>query len=65
MQGRPKDIRRRAGVSQLRVAADTNTSQPTVRLYEADREAVSPEKQAALDPYYEELAAKLGEARVG
>jgi transcriptional regulator with XRE-family HTH domain len=53
-----KEIRRAARVSQLVVAAATGTSLPTVSKYEANPEAVAPDRRAALDPYYAQLAAR-------
>lgn len=51
-----RDIRRAAGKSQLQVAAEAGASLPTVRLYEANREAVGEAKRVALDATYTRLA---------
>lgn len=61
-----KAIRTGAKKSQLQVAAESNTSLPTVRLYEADRSAVREDKRAALDAVYERLERELqaGKKRV-
>jgi transcriptional regulator with XRE-family HTH domain len=56
--GNPRDIRKAARVSQLVVAAATGTSLPTVSKYEANPAAVAPDRRAALDPYYAQLAAR-------
>ena len=54
----PKEIRRAARVSQIQVAVRTGTSEPTVRLYEANQEAICDQrKRAALDAYYASLVA--------
>ncbi len=51
----PREIRKAAGVSQIQVAVAAGVSEPTVRLYEANPEAVSSEKRRALDVAYEGL----------
>lgn len=53
-----REARERAGVSQVRVAAESNTSLGTVRAYELDPEGVTPRKRALLDPIYERFAAE-------
>jgi hypothetical protein len=59
-----KAIRIAAGHTQASVAYLSCTSLPTVRLYEADRSAVSARKRAALDRVYLELQTALtGEVR--
>ena len=53
----PREIRRAKHVSQLTVAARSQTSLPLVRLYEANPSAVSHDgKRAALDEVYADLA---------
>jgi hypothetical protein len=56
---RPRQIREAAGVSQVHVAAWANISLPTVRLFEADPMAVSPESRRGLEPVYAELAKRV------
>lgn len=48
----PRDKRRAAKLSQMSVATSAGVSLPTLRLYEANRDAVSEEKRAALDAVY-------------
>lgn len=48
----PRDKRRAAKLSQMSVATSAGVSLPTLRLYEANRDAVSEEKRAALDAIY-------------
>jgi hypothetical protein len=57
----PRAIRERARRSQLKVAAEANRSIPVVRLYEADRHAVSKESRAVLDPIYERMRKEVGQ----
>jgi transcriptional regulator with XRE-family HTH domain len=61
----PKEVRLALGVSQLRVAADANVSEPSVRVYEASRLSVTPPIRARLDPIYRALAQKAGLSIVG
>lgn len=56
----PRTIRNAAGLSQLAVAAKAHTSLHVVRLFEANPDAVSAPKRAALAPIYAELAAGIG-----
>jgi transcriptional regulator with XRE-family HTH domain len=58
MDPKPRDIRKRAGWSQDRAAVMAGVSAPTVRLYEANRDAVTPEKRAPLDRIYAQLASE-------
>jgi len=51
----PRKTRIDAGVTQLQVAAAVPTSLTTIRLYEADPEAVSPRKRSAIARVYEAL----------
>jgi hypothetical protein len=53
----PREIRQRARVAQIVVAVRAGVSEPLVRLYEADPDAVrSPHKRESLDRVYTELA---------
>jgi hypothetical protein len=52
----PREVRRQARVSQIVVAVRAHVSEPTVRLYEANPEAVrDPIKKASLDEVYASL----------
>lgn len=57
MQGKltPREKRRSAGKSQIEVAVAAGVSIPTLRLYEADRAAVSEGTRALLDTTYATL----------
>lgn len=56
----PREIRLAAGVSQIRVAVQTDTSEPTVRLYEANPSAIrTRSKRARLDAFYTRLEHEL------
>ena len=50
-----KEIRKGRGVSLIAAAVGAGVAEATVRLYEANRDAVTAEKRAALDRYYERL----------
>ncbi len=53
----PRGIRESAGETQARTAYHAGVSEPLVRLYEANPEAVkSAAKKAALDAVYERMA---------
>lgn len=55
----PRQVRERAGVSQIQAAVRSGTSEPTVRLYEANPDAVKhATKRASLDAYYASLASR-------
>ena len=54
----PKSRRVAAGLSQMSVATSAGVSLPTLRLYEANRDAVSAEKRTALDKVYAAMTAK-------
>ena len=57
---RPREIRQAAKVSQIQAAVRTGTSEPTVRLYEANPNAIAaPDKRAALDAFYAQLERAL------
>lgn len=63
---KPREIRQAARVSQIQAAVRTGTSEPTVRLYEASRDAVAdPVKRAALDAFYAALADSIAEDESG
>lgn len=47
-----KEVRVEAGLSLEKAAAFAGVSGPTVRLYEASPDAVSPAKRKVLDAYY-------------
>lgn len=51
----PRDIRIAAGKSQMWTAVQAGVSEPTLRLYEANRESVSEPKRKALDSAYAAL----------
>ena len=51
-----REIRKRAGVSQIQVAVQSGTSLPTVRLFEANEQAVSSAKRRQLEPVYAAMA---------
>jgi transcriptional regulator with XRE-family HTH domain len=57
----PREKRRAAGLSQVTVAVSAGVSLPTLRLYEANPNAVTDDKRAALDKAY--AAMKPKEAR--
>ena len=46
----PKEVRNAHRIPLIRIAAAALVAEATVRVYEADREAVSPPKREALDP---------------
>jgi transcriptional regulator with XRE-family HTH domain len=52
-------VREDAGWTQIRVAVAAGVSLPTVRLYEADREAVRRSSREALDRVYASLAPEV------
>ncbi len=54
----PRDKRRAAGLSQMSVATSAGVSLPTLRLYEANRDAVSDDKRTALDKAYAKMITK-------
>ena len=54
----PRDKRRAAGLSQMSVATSAGVSLPTLRLYEANRDAVTEDKRAALDKAYAAMKTK-------
>lgn len=54
----PRDIRKAAGYSQARAGVESGTSEPTVRLYEANPEHVRADKRALLDALYARLQAR-------
>lgn len=59
----PRDVRKAAGVSQMKAAVDAGVSMPLVRLYEANPEAVSdPGKRRSLDRVYAGYAAAVANA---
>ena len=60
MQRSPKEVRRLVRRSQIQVAVQAGVSEPTLRLYEANREAVGEEKRRALDAVYVAMEATLG-----
>lgn len=56
----PREIRLAAHVSQIQAAVRTGTSEPTIRIYEANPDAVvTPAKRSRLDAYYAELARRV------
>ena len=57
-----REIRQLAGLTIERVAVAADCTSPTVRLYEADPESVTPKKRAGLDKLYRELAARADAA---
>jgi hypothetical protein len=54
----PKEIRKRAGLSLIEAAVHAGASENTTRLYEADRDAVTPKPRARLDAFYNGLRAR-------
>lgn len=54
----PRDKRKAAGLSQMSVATSAGVSLPTLRMYEADRDAVSDDKRVALDKAYANMKPK-------
>ncbi len=54
----PRDKRRAAGISQMTAASSAGVSLPTLRLYEANRDAVTEDKRAALDRVYAAMKPK-------
>ena len=54
---RPKEVRARAGLSLIQAAVLAGKAEGTVRVYEADPEAVSKKSRADLDAVYARLAA--------
>ncbi len=56
-----KEARLAAGRSLVKVAAESDCAIGTVRMYELDRDAVSPEKRRALDAVYAKFPT-VGEA---
>lgn len=61
----PKEIRKAAGLSLIAAAVGAKKAEATVRLYEADREAVSEASRADLDAFYEGLRASAQAAPRG
>ncbi len=55
----PRQVRRAAGWSLLRVRASTGASEQTIRVYEANRSHVTLNTCQMLDPLYAELAGRL------
>jgi len=58
----PREIRQAHRLPMIRVAAANRRAEVTIRLYEANREAVSVETREQLDAYYAGLEAKLANA---
>jgi hypothetical protein len=58
----PKEIRNRTGLSLIEAAVHAGASENTTRLYEANREAVSPKLRARLDAFYAGLRARASMA---
>lgn len=59
----PKEARVKAGLPLIAVAVGAGTSETTARIYEANRDAVSPKKRAALDAFYSRLGVTEGGPR--
>jgi len=53
---KPKEIRKAAGVSLIAAAVGAGVSETTARIYEANADAVTPEKRARLDSFYASLS---------
>ena len=51
----PREKRKAAGRSQMSVATEAGVSLPTLRLYEANRDAVTEDKRTALDAVYAKM----------
>lgn len=58
----PRTIRRRLGMSLVRVAGLADVSVTSARIYEIDPREVSLEIRLALDAFYRRAAAELGRA---
>ncbi|MCE7895032.1 MAG: hypothetical protein DYH12_35885 [Sorangiineae bacterium PRO1] len=54
----PREIRKAAGLTIEKTAVYAGVSSPTVRLFEADRLAVTERPRRKLDAYYAQLAAQ-------
>jgi hypothetical protein len=52
----PKQVRKAAGLSLIQAAVGAGKAENTVRMYEANRGAVSEESRAVLDAFYAGLA---------
>jgi hypothetical protein len=55
----PIEIRLALGLPRLTVAAESRTSEPTVKLYEFNRSGVTERTKKKLDPVYARMADKL------
>jgi hypothetical protein len=55
----PRDLRRRAGLTLIKAAVGAGTSENTVRLYDANREAVTIGPRSKLDRFYADVAREL------
>jgi hypothetical protein len=61
---RPKEVRKRAGLSLIAAAVGAGVSETTTRVYEANPEAVSIESRTRLDAFYESLRAARSRSEV-
>jgi hypothetical protein len=57
---KPREVRKRAGLPLIAAAVGAGVAEATARIYEADRDAVSPGKRAALDAFYARLGERPG-----
>jgi len=52
----PREVRQAAGYTQARTAVESGTSEPTVRLFEANPAHVRADKRVVLEHFYQRLA---------